>query len=624
MKSNYIERVKKGVVLFDSAMGTSIYDHGVFLNRCFEEISLTNPEIILEIHQANVDAGAQVLTTNTFAANLRKLTGHNLGDKFEEINLASVKLARQAAGEDVYIAGSMGPLGERLEPLGKLSTDEAGKYFSEQARILLEGGVDLILLETFRSVNELLLAAEAVRGVSSEIPVQAHFSLSPPSGITEGNALDEYNTAFLKKAVRKASRLDSCDFVDVIGCNCGVGPADMLEILKAVREHVKKPFAVLPNAGFPKEVDGRQLYLADPDYFSEFALKFLDAGAIIIGGCCGTSAEHIRKMGRSVLSLDAGRKQIEFHHVKEEVEEIEPLILEKRSRLGKALSAGEWVTSIELIPPMGWNLDKIIERTSKLNVPGITCVNLPDGPRASSRISAMITALELERKTGVETMLHVCCRDRNLLAMQGDLLGAQAVGLRNMLFVTGDPPKVGNYPDVTGVFDVDAIGLLSLGGRLNRGIDLGGSSLPSPTSLVMGAGANPASPNLHLEIERAFKKGEAGAEYFITQPVFDLDALLSFLDNIKDTSVPVLVGVWPLASHRNALFLNNEVPGVVIPDEIMDRMEKPDTKEAARREGILIAREIIDEVRDQVAGIQVSPPFGNVQTALDMIAEDFS
>ncbi|MBI9104236.1 MAG: bifunctional homocysteine S-methyltransferase/methylenetetrahydrofolate reductase [Spirochaetales bacterium] len=619
MKLDYRERVKQGIVLFDSAMGTAIYDHGVYLNRCFEEVSLTNPDIILEIHKANVEAGAQVLTTNTFAANPRKLAGHNLGDKIADINLASVKLAKEAAGDDVYVAGSMGPLGVRLEPLGMFSKKEALENFARQAAFLIEGGVDLILLETFRSVTELLLAAEAVKTVSKDIPIQAHFSLTPPSGITEGNALDEYKSGFLKKAISKAVRLDKSELVDVAGCNCGVGPADMLEILNAVREYISKPFAVLPNAGFPKEIDGRQLYLADPDYFSEYSLKFLDGGAAVIGGCCGTNAEHIRKMGKMVLNLDASRKKVEFQQVKEEVKEVEPLPLSQRSKLGKALAAGEWVNSVELIPPMGWNLDKIVERTARLNIPEITCVNLPDGPRASSRISGMITAIELERQTGVETILHVCCRDRNLIGLQSDILGAQAAGLRNMLFVTGDPPKVGNYPDVTGVFDVDAIGLLSLGSRLNHGIDLGGGAIPSPTTMVMGAGINPASPNLELEIERAYGKAEAGAEYFITQPIFDVEAILSFVEKIKDTRVPVLVGVWPLASYRNALFLNNEVPGVTIPDEIMERMEIPEGKEAARIEGVAIARDIIAQVRKDVAGIQISPPFGNVQTALDMI-----
>ena len=622
MKPNYLERVKKGVLLFDSAMGTAIYDHGVFLNRCFEEVSLTNPEIILEIHKANVAAGAQVITTNTFAANPVKLGGYNLGDKVREINLASVRIAREAAGDEVYVAGSMGPLGERLEPLGKLSREKALEAFTGQARVLLEGGVDLILLETFRSVTECLLAARAVRALSREIPVQAHFSLFPPTGNFSGSIFEEYSVSFLKKGISKAVRLDQAPEVDVIGCNCGVGPADMLELLSAVREHVAKPFAVLPNAGFPKDVDGRQLYLADPDYFAEYSLKFLDAGAAIIGGCCGTSAEHIRKMGRAVLALDAGRKNLEILPLKAGTKEQEPLPMEECSRLGRALKAGEWITSIELIPPMGWELDKIVERTAALAGRGVTCVNIPDGPRASSRISALITAAELEKQTGVETVLHVCCRDRNLLAMQGDLLGAQAAGLRNMLFVTGDPPKVGNYPDVTGVFDVDSIGLLSLGERLNRGLDLGGNPLPRATTLVNGAGANPASPNLSLEIERIYKKAQAGARFFITQPVFDVPGLLSFLEKIRGTGVPVIVGVWPLASYRNALFLNNEVPGVVIPGEIMDRMKKTGDKEEARKEGIRIAREIIQAVRSQVAGVQVSPPFGNVQTALDMISPD--
>jgi homocysteine S-methyltransferase len=644
MKLPYLERLKKGILLFDSAMGTAIYGRGVFLNRCYEEVNLTNPEIVLDIYRSNLEAGAQALTTNTFAASAYKLAAHNLADRMAEINRSGVQLAQEAVrlfseasrkssagsadpadSSGVYVAASIGPLGERLAPLGRLSREEAKGYFLAQAQALLEAGPDLIILETFRSVTECLLAAEAVREVSSTIPLQAHFSLSPPSGITSGNALDEYNSAFLQKAQDKALRLDQSDLVDVVGCNCGVGPADMLEILSAVRGYVKKPFAVEPNAGFPKEVDGRQIYLADPQYFSEYALKFLNAGANIIGGCCGTGPEHIRKMGQTVLALDAGRKAVELKPVKAEVEKKEARAMELCSDLGAALVRGDWITTVELVPPSGWDLTQIVKRAAALKEAGVKLINFPDGPRASARISGLITALEVKRQTGIETVLHVCCRDRNLLAIQGDLLGAQAAGLRNLLFITGDPPKVGNYPDVTGVFDIDSVGLLSLAARMNAGIDLGGNPLPAQTTFVYGAGVDPTSTTLELEIERAFKKAEAGAEFFISQPVFDVEALLSFLEKIRPTGVPVIVGVWPLASYKNTLFLNNEVPGVRIPDSIMKRMEKQTGKEEARREGILIAREIVAEIRRHArpAGIQISPPFGNVQTALDIITEKF-
>jgi len=423
-----------------------------------------------------------------------------------------------------------------------------------------------------------------------------------------------------KAAPAIAQRLDAESGIDVIGFNCTIGPSDMLDILTSIRPLVHKPVCVMPNAGFPKEVEGRQIYLATPDYFAEYAQRFFEGGAGVIGGCCGTTPEHIKKMGRAILTFGSARQTIEVDTKEKEAPRKESVPLGQRSKLGAALAAGEWVTSVEIVPPLGASLARVIEKTKDLSTRGITCINVPDGPRASSRISAFIAAMEIQRESGVETILHFGCRDRNLIAMQADLLAGEAVGLKNMLLITGDPPKVGNYPDVTGVFDVDSIGLLSLADRLNHGIDLGGTELSTPTSLVLGAGANPVSAALGREIERTHRKAEADAEFFITQPVFDAGKLLEFLKAIEDTNVPVIAGVWPLASYRNALFLHNEVPGVVIPDEIMERMKRQESKEAAREEGIKIAREIVERVRGAVKGIQVSPPFGRIQTALDVIA----
>jgi len=608
MRIKYLERIKQGVVLFDGAMGTMLYQKGVFINRCFEEINLSSPQMVSEIHGANVEAGAQVLTTNSYGANPLKLKGYNLADKTAEINKKAAFLAREVAGDDLYVAGSVGPLGGELAPTGKITIEEAENAYEVQLKALIEGGVDLILLETYKNVDELLLAAKVARRVDGHIPIQGQVKFHYQDG-----GVDKL---LITDAVR---RLNEAVEIDIIGTNCGIGPAPMLDVLIEMRKEAKKPISVVPDAGIPKEIEGRQLYLASPDYFAEYAMRFQDAGASIIGGCCGTTPEHIQKMGKAVLNLASGRKNIIMKSAAADVEYKEEIPLSERSDLGKALAERRWISSIELVPPIGADLTKTIEKTAALKEGGAEFINLPDGPRASSRISAMVTSLELEKQTGVETILHICCRDRNLLAMQGDLLGAQAAGLRNMLLVTGDPPKEGNYPDVTGVFDVDSIGLLKLGKRLNQGVDLGGNSLPAVNSLVLGAGANTASPALEQEIERAYEKAEAGAEFFITQPVFDVEGLISFLDRIKGTNVPVLVGVWPLASYRNALFLNNEVPGVVIPDSVMERMEVPADKEAARQEGILIARETVDAVRSQVAGIQVSPPFGNVKTALEVV-----
>lgn len=604
MKKLYLERLREGILLFDSAMGTMLYEKGIFINRCFEEINLTSPAMVGAIHTANAEAGAQVLTTNSFGANPIKLKGHNLAEQTEAINLKAAALAREQAGEELYVAGSVGPLGQRLKPA------EAEEAFSRQIKALLAGGVDLILFETFKDTEELLLAVRTARELDAAIPLQAHISFSfENSGSVQGRAREV------------AAQLNQEKAIDVMGSNCGIGPAQMLDVLKIMKEEGEKPVAIIPDAGIPQEVDGRHLYLASPDYFAEYAIRFQEAGAAAIGGCCGSTPEHIKKMGQAVLNLAAGRKNLLINHEPLEERSQEEVPLAKRSRLGLALSEGRWVSLIEMVPPMGTDLSKLLEKTTALKKGKVEFVNLPDGPRASPRVSVMVTALEMERREGIETIIHVCCRDRNLLALQGDLLGAQVGGLRNMLLITGDPPKVGNYPDVTGVFDVDSVGLLHLGKRLNRGIDLGGHSLPNTTSLVLGAGVNPASPTPEQEIDRTYMKAEAGADFFITQPVFDAEALLSFLERIRGTEVPVIVGVWPLASYRNALFLNNEVPGVIIPPWVMGRMEKTENKEKARYEGILIAREIIEAVRFDAAGIQVSPPFGNVLTALEVIRE---
>ena len=607
MKKPYLERIKDGIVLFDGAMGTMLYDKGVFINQCFENINLTDPDKVLEIHREMAEAGAQVLTTNTFGANPIKLRTYNLEDKTVEINKKGVSLAKTVALDELYIAGSIGPTGVRPAPVGNTPVEEIRDAFTVQTSVLIESGVDLLLFETFTNVNELLIAVRAARKQSPDIPIQAQVSLRPNES---EDAKDRY--------IRLFQRLDSEEAIDVIGMNCSTGPASMLDILQVVQSHISKPVSIMPNAGFPRDIDGRQLYLASPDYFAEYSLKFLDAGVCVIGGCCGTTPEHIRKMGKSVLSLDKSRRKGLTIHTKSE--KSSPLLpLEKRSNLGKALKEQTWITAVELVPPVGTSLEKIVQKASVLAKHNVTAINIPDGPRASSRISALITAVEISRATEAETIPHICCRDKNLIGLQSELLSAQAAGLHNVLIITGDPPKTGNLPDVTGVFDVDSIGLISLASRLNGGADLAGNILPHPTSLVIGAGANPAAQKLDMEIERAFLKAEAGADYFITQPVFDVDQLLDFLEKIKATGKPVVAGVWPLASYRNALFLNNEVPGVTIPERIMKQMSLFEDTLHAREEGIRIARSIIHEIKGEIAGIQVSPPFGRLETALNVI-----
>ncbi len=607
MKKPYLERIKEGIVLFDGAMGTMLYDKGIFINQCFENINLTDPEKVVEVHRDMADAGAQVLTTNTFGANPLKLKSYNLEDKTAEINKQGVVLARSVAEDDLYVAGSIGPTGVRSAPLGSTPKNEIIDAFKTQINALLEERVDLLLFETFTNVEELLLAVQTARSLSKTIPIQAQVSLRPNES---EDAKERY--------IRLFKQIDNEKAIDVIGMNCSTGPAFMLDILQIVQQYITKPLSIMPNAGFPRDVEGRQLYLASPDYFAEYSLKFLDSGVCVIGGCCGTTPEHIKKMGNSLLSLDRSRhKRVIISQNKEKPHPVPPP--EYRSKLGRALQKGQWITAIEIVPPVGTTLDKIIQKSTLLKEHNITAINIPDGPRASSRISALVTAMEISRTTHIETIPHICCRDKNLIGLQSELLSAQAVGLHNVLIITGDPPKTGNLPDVTGVFDVDSIGLISLTSRLNSGLDLAGNILPNPTTIVIGAGANPAAQSREKEIERIFLKAEAGADYFITQPVFDIDQLLSFLDKIKDTGKPVIAGVWPLASYRNALFLNNEVPGITIPQEIMKRMSTFENNDRAREEGILIARSIIDTIKNEIAGVQVSPPFGRLETALKVI-----
>jgi 5,10-methylenetetrahydrofolate reductase len=495
-----------------------------------------------------------------------------------------------------------------MAPIGNTPKEDIEKAFRLQIEALIKGGVDLLLFETFRNMDELILAARIAKSVNPHIPVQAQISLRhEESEIPKG----KYYNLF--------RQLDDEDSIDVIGMNCSTGPADMLDILNEIQGRMSKPFSIMPNAGFPRDIDGRQMYLASPEYFAEYSLKFLDAGVSVIGGCCGTTQEHIKKMGDAFLSLDRGRRQ-QITIKQEEDISIEPVDLAERSSLGRALSNGDWINAVELVPPVGTDLAGVLNKAEKLINHNVNVINIPDGPRASSRISAFLTAVEIFRKTGIETIPHICCRDKNLIGLQSELLSTQAAGLRNILAITGDPPKAGNYPDVTGVFDVDSIGLISLSSSLNRGIDLGGKRIPSQTSFVIGAGINPTAQFVEKEIERAFVKAEAGADYFITQPVFDLDVLSNFIDRIKSCGVPVIAGIWPLASYRNALFLHNEVPGVTIPEHIMKRMEKQETKESSRNEGILIARNLVEQMKRQISGIQVSPPFGRIDTALEVMA----
>jgi homocysteine S-methyltransferase len=606
-------------LLFDGAMGTVLYNKGIFINRCFEDANLGNPALVKEIHQEYIAAGAQVITTNSFGANSFKLRGHNLQDKTHLINREAAQLARGVAKDHAYVAGSVGPLGVRIEPWGPTSFDEARAAFREQIAGLVEGGVDVVCLETFSDISEIHQAILAARDVKPDLPIIAHLVIDPDGATPLGTPLEWAMT-----------KLDEWN-VDAVGLNCSVGPAPMMTAIPRIRAATQKPISFQPNAGLPKLVDGRQIYMSTPEYMAEFAKDFLQAGVRFVGGCCGTGAEHIKAMANAIRHnramsanekkkprLAGAARKVPAAPAEKESPRV-PAV--EKSQWARKIAKGERVYSVELLPPQGVSPDKIIANSEALKRAGIDAVNIPDGPRASARMSAVMTAVMIEQRAGIETVLHYTCRDRNLLGMQSDMLGAHAIGLRNLLLVTGDPPKLGNYPNATGVFDVDAIGLTNMVHRLNGGIDLGGRSIGQPTALSVGVGVNPVHRDFAYEMKRFKFKVEAGAEWAITQPVFDLRAMFKFLEYVDKHKIriPIIAGVWPLLSYRNAVFMNNEVPGVVIPPAIMARMEAVQDVEDAKKVGIEIAHEMVETLGNAVQGVQMSAPFGKVELALAII-----
>ena len=618
-------------LLMDGAMGTELYAKGTFINKCFEELNLTSPALVVEVHLAYLRAGADIISTNSWGGNRFKLSGHNLHDKVREINHKAAEIARnaiKAAGRDeIFVAGSVGPLGVRIEPWGPTSFDEARHAFAEQIQALVSGGIDLISLETFSDISELQQAVLAAREVAPGIPVIAQIAINPDGKSLMGTPLEW--------AMKK---LDEWE-VDVVGLNCSVGPQPMMTALPKIRATTNRPLCMQPNAGMPKLVEGRTFYMSTPEYFAEFTKGFLQSGVNIIGGCCGTTPDHIRAMGNAfrhhaAMALnertgqkgaDSGASRIEFAGTRDENTPhsgVAPVPAIEKSAWARKIAAGQRVCSVELLPPAGVKTGKIIEQSKKLKAAGIDAINIPDGPRASARMSAILTSVMIEKRAGIETVLHYTCRDRNLLGMQSDMLGAHAIGLRNMLLVTGDPPKMGTYPNATGVFDIDAIGLTNMVSRLNRGLDLGGRPIGEPTALSVGVGVNPAHRDFEYEMKRFRYKVEAGAEWCITQPVFESAALFRFLDYIDKHKIriPVIAGVWPLLSLRNAIFMKNEVPGVVIPDGIIRRMEKPQDPEDAKKTGVEIAREMVKELGSNIQGLQLSAPFGRIDLALAIVS----
>ena len=611
MKS-FRERLRDEIIVFDGGVGTYLYEKGIFINTCFDELNLTNPDIVLQVHRDYVNAGADVIETNTFGANQFKLAPHGLEPKVYEINKRGAELAVTAAKGVALVAGSVGPLGVQIEPLSALSYDEVRDAFKVQIQGLLDGGVDLIVLETFGLVKELEQAIRAVKDLNPSIPILAQVTVNDDGVLISGATLESF--------IQGVAGYE----LDAVGLNCSIGPRAMLEALEHLKTLTTLPLSVQPNAGVPQNVGGRYIYMTSPEYIAEYAKRFIQTGATIVGGCCGTNPDHIRAIRRAVQALqptrrmDTGVRDLSV----QAPEAVKVYDRADKSRLANRLLRGEFVTLVELVSPKGVSPQREVAKARQLHHFGVDAINIPDGPRASARMSALALAVLIKRDVGIETVLHFACRDRNVIGMQSDLLGAWALGVRNILAVTGDPPKLGNYPDATAVFDVDAIGLINLINRLNHGLDLASNPIGEPSGFSIGVGVNPGAINLDNELRRLDWKIEAGAEYMVTQPVFDLRILERFVKRVEHIKIPLLCGIWPLVSYRNAEFMNNEVPGATVPPDILERMRKSATKEEAFAEGVAIAHETYRLVRAEMAGVQVAAPQGRIDGVMEILAPD--
>ena len=615
MGTDLLSRLKQGPVLCDGAMGTLLYAKGIYINKCYDELNLIQPDLIRNIHHEYLNAGAEVIETNTFGGNSFRLARHGLAGQVREINLRGAQLGRESVDSfnlkkagSALLAGSVGPIGIRIEPLGKTSREEARESFREQIAALAEGGVDLLILETFGYLEELHQAILAARDAAPNLQVVAQVTIDE-----DGNCLDGASPETF------TAKLDEWG-ADVIGCNCSVGPVAMLEAVERIRRNTERPLSAQPNAGIPRNVEGRNIYLCSPEYMASYARKFVNAGVGLVGGCCGTTPEHTKSMRAALRMNDAKGKTSSFRVISERKLEssVAPPPLAQRSNLGRKLAAGEFVTLVEVVPPKGIDFRKEVEGAKYLKAAGIDAINIPDSPRASARLSNVALCILVQQQAGMETALHFTCRDRNVLSMQSELLGCYTMGIHNLICITGDPPKLGNYPDATAVFDVDAIGLVNIVHNLNFGLDIGGNAIGTGTRFAIGVGANPGIGNIDEEVRRFEYKVEAGADFAVTQPVFDVALLEQFLRRIEHCRIPVLAGIWPLISVRNAEFMKNELR-VSVPDSIIDRMTRAPNAEAARAEGVLIAREMLNRVHGLVQGAQVAAPLGRYSSAIDVL-----
>lgn len=612
------------VHIFDGAMGTLLYSRGVFVNVCYDELNLSRPELVQAIHEEYVAAGAEILETNTFGANPVKLSSYGLEARTEEINARAAELAVQAASKGtstspdglasdaspVAVTGAVGPLGIRLEPWGPTSLDEAIGHFRRQVSGLLEGGVDGFILETFSDLSEIECALRAIRA-ECDLPVFAQMTVGQDGRTALGT-----DPGQLARALEDHG-------ADVIGLNCSVGPAVMLDAIEEMAEASALPLSAQPNAGLPRTVRDRKIYLASPEYMAQYARRMIDVGVRFVGGCCGTTPDHTRRMRDAVAALQPRHPVVSIRAAARGPEPVVAAVpLERRSAWGRKLARGEPVASVEIIPPHSWDAAEVTSPARELKVAGVDAISMVESPRSRSRMSALSAALIVEREVGLETIVHYTCRDRNMLSMISDLLGAAAAGIRNVLVISGDPPTMGPYPDATAVFDIDSIGLTNVVQGLNRGVDPGGNAIGPPTEFVQGVAINQGAVDQERERRRFRYKLEAGADFAITQPVFDADSLESFLDHTRP-DIPIVAGIWPFLSLRNAEFLAHEMPGVHVPDAIVERMRAAQASgpDASVEEGVAIALEAIEASQGLVQGFHLTAPHRKVEVALRVLRE---
>jgi homocysteine S-methyltransferase len=608
-----MERLAEGPLLGDGAMGTMLYARGASPEACFDVLNLRDPRTVQAIHAEYVSAGADCIETNTFGANRFKLGVHALDGRVREINRQGARLARdvrETMGRDLIVLGSIGPLGKYLTPLGTVTEDEALAAFREQAEGLLEGGVDAFVVETISDLREMAIAIQAVRAVSADLPIIAQM------------AFTEDRVTFVGHPPAEVARELAALPVQVIGANCSVGPSVLYDVLVLLHQAAPDtPVAIQPNAGLPSRLGERLIYLSSPAYMAEYAGRMLDAGARLVGGCCGTSPAHIRAMREAVdrhVPEPARARRAVFIAPPAPRTDVPPLRpAAEPTRLQSRLAPGDFLVTVELDPPRGHAIEKLVQGAKLLSERGVEVVDINDGSLGRVRMAVLPTAMLVREATGLDISMHFTCRDRNLMGIQADLLGAHAVGIRNILAMTGDPPRSGDYVNATAVFDVDAIGLVRIIRGMNQGVDATGNSIGEPTAFAVGVALDPGTTDPAREVDRLLAKVEAGAMWVQTQPVYDLERLDAFLARVGPLPVPLVVGILPLHSSRHAEFLHNEVPGMTIPDPLRTRLRQ--AGDQALRVGIETAQHVLAEVRRRYAGAYLMPSFGRFEVVAEVL-----